>query len=312
MDVSVAICTYNGADRIPEVLDHLLVQQGVDEVRWEVIVVDNNSSDDTKDVVRHYQPRWLDDVPLRYGFERRQGKSYAMERAVETARGTWVAFLDDDNLPEPEWIAEAVAFSREHPGAGAFGGQVHGLFDQPPPSTFGLVQPLFAINERTDAFCYTAEGTMTFGAPGAGLWVRRKAWEQSVPEGGLSQKGTISDGRGEVGEDLEIQWHLFENGWDIWHNPIMHVHHKIPAHRFDKEYLRSFFKAIGQSRHHLRMLSYQPWQQPAATIVYLLGDLARLLRLVWMYPSKVFSDRFVRGRAAMRFHMLKEPFRSSK
>lgn len=94
MDVSVAICTYNGADRIPEVLDHLLVQQGVDEVRWEVIVVDNNSSDDTKDVVRHYQPHWLDDVPLRYGFERRQGKSYAMEQAIDAARGTWVAFLE--------------------------------------------------------------------------------------------------------------------------------------------------------------------------------------------------------------------------
>lgn len=309
MDVSVGICTYNGADKVPKVLDQLQVQQGVENLQWEVIIIDNNSSDQTEEVVKRYQENWLEGAPLRYGFEERQGKSFAMERVIEKARGTWVAFLDDDNLPQPDWIAKGVAFAREHPGAGAFGGQVHGLFDREPPSTFGLVQPLFAINERPDEFCYTESGSFSFGAPGAGLWVRRQAWQDSIPESGLSQKGTISNKRGEVGEDLEIQWRLAENGWDIWHNPKMHMHHHIPAHRFNEKYLHNFFKAIGQSRHHLRMLRHHPWWRPFATLGYLLSDSAQLIQLLLRYRLSVWSDPFVHGRAAMRLHMLKEPFR---
>ena len=312
MDVSVGICTYNGAGRIPDVLDHLRVQQGTQDIQWEVIVVDNNSSDNTKEVVQQYQEHWVEGVPLRYCFEPRQGKSFAMECAVETARGTWIAFLDDDNLPAPEWVAEAYGFAREHPGAGAFGGQIHGLFDHEPTATFGLVQSLFAINERTKEVCYTLNNSITFGAPGAGLWIRKEAWIQSIPNGGLSQRGTISNKRGEVGEDFEIQWHLYNNDWDVWHNPRMHMHHKIPSSRLDEEYLHGFFKAIGRSRHHIRMLRYPPWQRPFATMAYLVSDIGKLVKLLWEYRSKTWSDPFVLGRATMRLHMLKEPFRLLK
>ena len=309
MDVSIGICTYNGADRVPEVLDHLRDQHDLNGIQWEVIVIDNNSSDATKDVIQEYQDNWIDGVPLRYVFEQRQGKSFAMEHAMEEARGTWVAFLDDDNLPAPDWVAEGFRFAQEHPDAGAFGGQVHGLFERTPTSSFGLVQSLFAINERKEEVCYTENDSITFGAPGAGLWIRKEAWMQGIPDGGLSKRGTISNKRGEVGEDFEIQWYLYKDDWDIWHNPRMHMHHKIPTSRLNEEYLQGFFKAIGRSRHNIRMLRYPAWQRPLATMAYLVSDTGKLLKLLWKYRSKVWSDPFIIGRARMRIYMLAEPFK---
>ena len=311
MKVTIAICTYNGAEDLPELLDHLHDQEGTDHIQWEVLVVDNNSTDSTESAVRQCQDRWKRGAPLRYAFEGRQGKSYAMEHAVAEARGEWIAFLDDDNLPASDWVASAHQFAQAHPQAGAFGGQIHGQFETEPPGSFGIVEGLFAIKERSEKVCYSAGETMTFAAPGAGLVVRKKAWEKSIPEDGLSQKGTINDEGGEFAEDMEVQWHLYQDGWDIWHNPEMHLKHKIPAERFEKEYLKDFFKTHGLGRHRIRMIRLSPWQRPLAIVAYWGADLWKLLRLAWTHRSRLFTDRFVRGRARMTLYMLAAPFMSN-
>jgi glycosyltransferase involved in cell wall biosynthesis len=311
MRITVAICTYNGAERIPEVLDHLRNQEGVDNLAWEIMVVDNNSTDATEEVVRRYQKDQSDDVSLRYVFEGRQGKSNALQRAVDEARGELIAFLDDDNLPDPQWIRSASQFAHDHPMAGAFGGQIHGQFDVELPNSFGLVKPLFALNERTEEICYSAGDDLEFAAPGAGLVVRRAAWLESVPQSGLDLMGPTGEARGTLGEEFELQWRIYQQGWQIWHNPDMHLTHKIPASRLEEEYLETFFKAIGLSRHHTRMMRFKAWQRPFVTVGYLLADLLKILRLSWIYRSKVVEDRFVRGRVLMTFYMLVAPFKSS-
>jgi glycosyltransferase involved in cell wall biosynthesis len=311
MDITIAICTYNGAEDIPDVLECLHAQEGTSSVQWEVLVVDNNSTDATETIVRNYQESWQREAPLRYAFEGRQGKSYAMETAVTKAVGEWIAFLDDDNLPVPNWIAAAYRFAQTHPSAGAFGGQVHGRFESEPPKSFGEVKPLFALNERSEEICYTAGGNMTFAAPGAGLVIRKRAWEESIPEGGLSQAGTVAEERGEVGEDMELQWYLYQNEWEIWHNPEMHLDHKIPAERLEEESLREFCEAIGHGRCHTRMIRLKPWQRPFATVGYWGADLWKLGRLCWRHRTDVFADRFVRGRARMILSTLAAPFVSN-
>jgi len=311
MDVTVAICTYNGADAMPEVLDHLHAQEEVDDIQWEVIVVDNNSTDDTHEVVQAYQDTWGREAPLRYAFEKRQGKSYALQTAVEKAEGTWVALLDDDTLPAPDWIAAIHRFGEKHPHAGVFGGQIHGQFDADLPKSFGLVKPLFAPNETDEEVCYSAGDQLELAASGSGLVVRKEAWEESVPDAGLERKGPTGKGRGTLGEEYEIQWRCYQNGWEVWHNPDMHLDHKIPAERLEEEYLKDFFKAIGLSRHHTRMMRFKPWQRPFATMAYWGADVLKLIRLGWRYRTKVFTDRFVRGRVRMILYIFVAPFRSS-
>lgn len=307
IDITVAICTYNGADCVPEVLDHLHAQEGLGDVHWEVLVVDNNSTDGTADVVHRYKNVWDRPAPLRVVTEKRQGTTFARHRGVDEARGRWVGFIDDDNLPASDWVATAVSFAEAHPRAGAFGGQIRGRFEEEPPKSFGLVKPLFALNDRTEEVCYSAGKGLEFGAPGAGLVVRKRAWKESVPETGLELTGPSGESRGSLGEEFELQWRLYQNGWEIWHNPRMQLEHKIPAERFEENYLQEFFGAIGLSRHRTRMMRLEPWQRPFATVAYWLNDLRKLIRLYWSYRHKL-NDRFVRGRARVYKMMLVRPF----
>jgi len=110
-------------------------------------------------------------APLRYVLEERQGKSYALQTAVEEARRTWVALLDDDNLPASDWVAALVHFGNKRPNAGAFGGRVHGQFEEDLPKSFGPVKPLLAPDKGGEKICYSDGGHMRNAASGSGLVV---------------------------------------------------------------------------------------------------------------------------------------------
>ena len=99
MDITVVICTYNGASCLPNVFDRLASQVFTTSVTWDIIVVDNNSRDHTAQVIRGYQdlPIFLD--RLHYEYEPKQGLAFARRRGVRAAKGKLLAFLDDDNLP---------------------------------------------------------------------------------------------------------------------------------------------------------------------------------------------------------------------
>jgi len=311
MDVSAVICTYNGADRLPEVLECLEAQQVPDGVAWEVLVVDNNSSDGTRSVVEQAQSSWNPDgVPLRYEFEGRQGKSNAVQTGVRTAGGEIVALLDDDNLPRPDWIAEVHAFGQSHPDAGVFGGQIHPLVEIDLPASFGLVKPLLFPNENPETFSYSEGGRLRLGASGSGLVVKKRAWIEAIGDQPLDFKGPTGSGRGTLGEEYEIQWRIYKAGWEIWHNAEMHLDHKIPPDRFEREYLKDFFKAIGLSRYTTRMMRYRTWQRPFMTVAYWGADIWKILRLTLKYRSKTTTDKFVNGRLRMIFFSMIAPFQN--
>lgn len=83
IDFTVAIPTYNGADRLPKLLDKIRQQNQTENISWEVIVVDNNSNDHTAEVIKYYQSNWLESVPFKYCFEPKQGATFARQLAVK-------------------------------------------------------------------------------------------------------------------------------------------------------------------------------------------------------------------------------------
>ena len=85
IDLTVAIPTYNGETRLPDVLKRLRSQINTESFNWEILVVDNNSTDHTAQVVRDYQDNWPDAFPLKYCFAPEQGAAFARQRAVEKA-----------------------------------------------------------------------------------------------------------------------------------------------------------------------------------------------------------------------------------
>lgn len=181
VDLSIVICTYNGAERLPDVLEALKVQNYPPALRWEVIVVDNNSQDATAEVVPAFQTSWPKEVPLRSAFELRQGAGFARHQGVRVAQGELVGFLDDDNIPAPDWVAAAWEFGQAHPQAGSYGSRIQGDFEVEPPPHFERIQAFLALTERGD-HPRIYEPSQKILPPSAGLVVRRQAWLDHVPE----------------------------------------------------------------------------------------------------------------------------------
>ncbi|HAG85074.1 MAG TPA: glycosyl transferase [Cyanobacteria bacterium UBA12227] len=274
IDFTVAIPTYNGASRLPKILDKLRCQVSTEQISWEVIVIDNNSTDDTAKVVEEYQANWNQLVPLNYYLESEQGAAFARLRAVREAKGELVGFLDDDNLPNPDWVAQAYLFAQKYPQAGAFSGQIHGEFEVKPPENFERIQAFLAIREHgTTPHRFEAENLRL--PPGASLVVRKQAWEESVPP-----RPTLTGklpGLMVQGDDYEPLLYLHKFGWEIWYHPDLHSYHQIPSWRLERDYLLSISRGCGLATCQLRMINAKSWEKPIIFTRTLLGNLRRLI-----------------------------------
>lgn len=259
VDLTVAIPTYNGAARLPFVLEQLRLQSNAEFVNWEILVVDNNSNDETAEVIQEYQSQWSKPFALRYVAETQQGAAFARIRAVKEAKGTWVGFLDDDTIPATNWVAAACKFGETHPQAGAYGSQVHGDYEVDPPPDFDRIASFFAITERGPQ-PHLYDPQMKMLPPSAGLVVRKEAWHANVPKNpvlsGRSNNSILNS------EDLEAVLHIQNGGWEVWYNPDMEIYHQIPRDRLEKEYLLYLMRSTGLARHHIRMLRLKNWQKP--------------------------------------------------
>lgn len=305
MDFTVAIPTYNGGKRVPEVLERLREQIGAEKISWEVIVVDNNSTDNTAQVVGEYQANWPLSSPLRYVLETEQGAACARQRAVEEARGSLVGFLDDDNIPALDWVAQAYKFGQAHPNVGVYGSQIHGDFEVEPPEDFKKIACYLAITERgSKPHRYEPRSKML--PPGAGLVVRRHVWCENVPKRlVLNHKGREA---GLASEDLEVALYIQRAGWEIWYNPDMHVHHKIPQSRLSKESLVGVFRCVGLSRHHIRMLSIKSWQRPLVFVAYMVNDLRKLIVHILKHRGAIQTDLIAACERELLWCSLISPF----
>src|SRR5271165_1521921 len=130
--MTVVLPTHNGGDTIGRTLDafcHLEQPEG----GWLLVVIDNASTDGTKEVVSRYASR----LPLLYVQEPRLGKSNALNTGIEHARGDFVVFTDDDVLPDVNWLSEWRRVANQYPEFGIFGGAIEPEFEVPPPSWLG-------------------------------------------------------------------------------------------------------------------------------------------------------------------------------
>ncbi|MBN3961330.1 hormogonium polysaccharide biosynthesis glycosyltransferase HpsE [Nostoc sp. NMS8] len=287
LDISVAIPAYNGATRLPKILDKILTQKGVEKLNWEIIIVDNNSSDNTSEVIENYQKIYDGRFHIRYFLEPEQGAAFARLRAVREARGQLIAFLDDDNLPDPNWLLEAYNFGLNHPQAGAWSGQIHGDFEVNPPENFERIQAFLAIREHgSNPHLFDADNLRL--PPGAALVVRKEVWCENVPvRPNLSGKlpGILVQG-----DDYEPLLYIHYAGWEIWYNPTMHTYHQIPRWRFERDYLLTLARGCGLCIFQLRLINTKNWQKPIVFVKTILGNSRRVLQHLIQYRWQLKSN----------------------
>lgn len=110
--VSVIICSHNGSKCLPETLNSLKAQEVPDDLSWEVIIIDNASTDGTGEIA---QSVWgeLPGVTFRVLPEPKIGLSYARNRGLQEAHGDLICFTDDDTRPHPDWLRSIVDYAAQ-------------------------------------------------------------------------------------------------------------------------------------------------------------------------------------------------------
>ena len=245
LSATVLICSYNRASLLRDTLESL--RQIRSARRWDIVVVDNNSTDETKQVVTQLAPFFP--VPLLYLFEPRQGKSYALNTGLERSRGEVLVFTDDDVRVVPRWLDEACASLDVDPGLDYTGGPVRPLWGAPPPAWLDQTRSdlwgtLAILDYGTSPFIFEARWRVPVGANRA---VRRTLFERL---GGF-HPDLGRRGRALLGQE---QAEFFARGRAAGargvYVPRMEVYHHVPASRLTKRYFRRwwFWKGVSRAR----------------------------------------------------------------
>lgn len=246
--VSFVVCCFNSASRLPyafaQTLEHLAaLHSGHDSVRWEVIVVDNASTDDTGNFARDHWPA-QSAAPFRIIREPRPGLGYARERGLSEARYDLVTFVDDDNWLDPNWIDVLVKVMDEHPEAGACGSLAEAVCEEPPPWWFDEFKDGFAVGPEWESADVTDYPGMVWGA---GLTIRKEAW-LNLRQCGF--RARVPDRQGEIlteGGDTELCAVLRLAGWRLRFDRRLRLRHFLPAERVRWDHLRARHRAGGAS-----------------------------------------------------------------
>jgi glycosyltransferase involved in cell wall biosynthesis len=223
--VTVAVITYNRSRYLRETLAGL-VRQDYPADRWDLLVVDNNSTDDTRDVVAGFMASFPS--PRRV-LETRPGLDHGRNRAIEEARGDILALVDDDIIVEPDWLSQLVApFSSQNSHQiGVVGGEVVPVFpDGVPDWLEGTHRPL---GFRTDAGPLPA-GQAPMGANFAfPKWVFARFGNFDT---NLDRQGSKLFGGGDSAMIRKVR----AAGLEAWFVPGARVLHQIPAGRLTLDY----------------------------------------------------------------------------
>lgn len=246
-DISVLIATHNRAELLRQTLDDMgRLEFG--RLAVQIVVIDNNSTDATRTVVKEYSDR----LPVLYLFEERAGKNCALNRALSEVELGWiVAFCDDDICPEASWLSEMQRACEDWPDVQVFGGKIEPIWptaDIPSwaddPAIRGLA---FGLQDLGDSeVLYDESGAYPFGG---NMWVRREVFE-----GGRrfdESVGPRPKGR-KMGSETSLLVGLRQQGMKMAYVPSAVVGHRIQSFMLDVGNLRRRALRHGRGQAHYR------------------------------------------------------------
>jgi glycosyltransferase involved in cell wall biosynthesis len=233
LGVTVAVCTYNGAALLPETLRHLSLQKVKAGINWEVIIIDNASTDNTSEIVATEWKKYRCKAGFYLYHQPQQGLAYARNMAFEKANYEFVLFCDDDNWLDADYVSQAYELMLNKPSIGAMGGLGELVFEsEPPPWVFKLGA---YANGPQEAYSGKVKGNKVFGA---GCVIRKSAFN-AITEAGFKPMLTDRIAKNlSAGGDYELCYAIALAGYDIWYDERLKFKHFMPKERVTPEYYK--------------------------------------------------------------------------
>jgi glycosyltransferase involved in cell wall biosynthesis len=240
MKTSLILCTYNRSGVLSQALESIAASRFPSSLDWEVLVVDNNSRDQTRQVVEEFCSRYPG--RFRYLLERQQGLSYARNAGIREARGEIIAFTDDDVTVDPDWLYSLTAAFDDGQWSGA-GGRIH------PQQSFSTPRWLLTEGPREITGVLVlfdlghVPGKLERPPFGANMAFRKEMFEKY---------GHFRTDLGHCGDDLigneetELCRRLMRSGESLLYVPSAVVYHPVTAERLTRKYFLQWFFAYGR------------------------------------------------------------------
>lgn len=247
LGVTVLVCTYNGALRLPQTLQHLAAQQMPAEVPWEILLISNASTDDTLvEAPRQWAALGVP-APMRVLDEPRPGKENALVLGFDSAAYDCICIVDDDNWLSATYLSQLARVMAEYPTIGILGTYAEGAFEVAPPQWFEQFRAVYAIgpqnNDRSgalpphDGYIY-----------GAGSVVRRQAWQRLRRAGfefiTSAKRGLVLSGA----EDIELGDAMRLAGYQLWYDGSIRLRHFMYKERLTWSYLMRMGRGTASSQ----------------------------------------------------------------
>jgi glucosyl-dolichyl phosphate glucuronosyltransferase len=280
--ISVILCTHNRAHTLATALESIAAQSISGSVGWDVVVVDNNSSDETRQVVEDFQRRYPD--RFSYFFEKQQGISHARNRGIREAHGEILAFIDDDETAPPNWLQNLTANLHNGEWSGA-GGRILPQWNCDRPRWLSD-QSAFTLAPLAVFDLGTKDGPLTESPFGANMAFRKEVF--SACGGFRTDLGRV--GKGMLsGEDSELGRRVIAAGRRLRYEPSAVTYHPVEEFRVHRKYFLKWW--FNKGRSDVREFGNQPQNRRFLGIPLrsFRGMVAESLR--WMFavePSRRF------------------------
>ncbi|HMV84837.1 MAG TPA: glycosyltransferase family 2 protein [Blastocatellia bacterium] len=237
-DITVLVCTYNRREDLRELLQSVLAQETGGAFRYEILVVDNNSNDGTRELVEALAAGHDN---LRYLFEQRQGKSFAMNAGLNVARGAIYQIADDDLLLPPDYLRRVWQAFQTHPEVSIVAGKVL-------PQWSGAV-PQWLTQAHWSALALSDYGATEFYTDAnkpicllAGAF--RRADVEAL--GGYHRELGVAPNRIGGTEDVDLLARMYAAGCKGLYLPDLWLRHKVEPERLTKRYHRRWHSGHGR------------------------------------------------------------------
>lgn len=243
MDISIIICTYNRSQTLENVLENIQRLNGFPQITWETLVIDNNSTDGTKAVVTHFVDNGKGNV--RYVFEGRQGKSYALNTGVKAAMGEILAFTDDDVIIDSNWLLNIKKTFDQYNCAG-IGGKIIPVLLGKKPSwlTTDTHHPFMST---LGSFDWGDECCELKDPPyGANMAFRKETFMKHGLfriDLGPTEKNSMGKG-----EDTELSQRLLDRGEKVMYVPDAVIYHRVEKERLKKQSFQKWYFNHGRCK----------------------------------------------------------------
>jgi glycosyltransferase involved in cell wall biosynthesis len=262
--ISVIICCYNSASRLPDTLAYLQAQKNLSQIAWEIIIVDNASTDNTTEIAWQIWSDWqklqenaennfinatnlTNSITFRVLQEKKAGLANARKCGFRAAKYSYFCMVDDDNWLDSNYLRTMYDIFQDNPKIGACGGWGEETFEAHTkvPFWYDTFKNGYAVGKMAEKEQFL-RGEKQF-LYGAGLSMRKEIWEkleniafESMLLGRTADKVTS-------GEDLEMGYMIRLMDYELFFSPKLHFKHLMATNRLNWEYLKKLKKGFGSS-----------------------------------------------------------------